>query len=1439
MASVNTVETYTQSSQTFVRTLKAPSDPPHANGPLKIEIAQAAWSNQEFHVPNKGEVIVEWILTKFLKEKAKEPPVNPQLDVRYWSLMADVISPHDFEQTRVNTRAIKTWLLPLLNRVPIAPIAISFLRLLPHTDNSQQELLLSFAHRLFLVLWPLGVQKLGSEVLLECFGAVLDAVKEKTLTEDFARTASLIVRSFRTSLSNSANKKKLYSIFMKNHLSAWITCAQTHDASPYDFLWEDISVTGVETIFNLDILRQSQSPLPFFEALVEAEKTQELTRYTLSALPRLFSSAINALKKHRTALFGQGSNQSVSGASMEELRVASAKVLASCCVIIDEAGDLGLEAWSARAALLRIIETERLLNAKQHEAQEVLGRNRDLAIATLAFSPGQAEEDYKMNLAMEVLSILVTIDHDLVGPSVSLIYPAILLARPSTTGAAVKLLSTLIEHHSKTRTLPSYITSLLHSLSPSSLSPLIDSPHTAYETASSGPLLSLSHLDRLAKSTYGFMTPGQILATAQSILQELRNAWEGFHQALNEDSNEGPRKKRKMENGGQNRDVNAQGLAISFSLSARIVATVLSSLPLQSAPELVRTEVRDLLADAHSVFAHQVVSKMFKSIRKDGRDDIWAPQIVAASALRFRYSLCTPTAISLRIEPKPERKLFVKMLDIVGGDGILPELTLGIYRALLWQTSRSELLESGAIFDGLLNYIGRHLIAHTSGWPGLSCQLTLDERGAANAALALLSTLVDRWLPVVDAFSTEQQLQQFVKLLLDARSTELAASSDEQIHLSLISDRAFRSAQFWELPNIRTAILAVLLDWTSIFDSSDPLKENIQRAAKAYEILLHIPVEYLSRPARTDLVRRALAADYILGSLPELGSSAIVHVRVFLKRVLSLVGSVDHPNAPGFLRHLVNLDPTDAPRKVSAQYTSATLELVEIYISALIRSSDESIGDVSGTVLDVASQLFLVSQPKPETLFRMIDLITRDASLSTLPDQARISMRAVYDAMLTHLRPSVSSLVGEGSYAGHLDDASLLASWCRVQALHQWLQLQNDDLPQFGARLLANAVSMSDRGATEATSSSADARVATFAIVLGDLHASHGHDRASHLDLTLAAYVSLSRTSDPTCHAEYDLLMSTAYKHLSATDFSHILNLIVESLSSKGHSYEDLVCIVHLATLTLREAPQGTLRPTQIFVTQSLHLFASQSRFYDGDLLLRLDVLDFISKHVSDRPAAVRLADLSSVWSIVSKFLVGSTHHDDHTSAAIFHQIVATISALIRLRRDLVVCTLPHLSMILGQLILSVRSPRPQLGGKQSRLVTNTMPAWISPSEPLAAEEGKALARLLTVLTTKSIARTHNSSSTTEPQKAESLAKPFSKHAAYVLKAYLDALNDPLCFLSSELRRELQPGLFALCGMISDHSRDAMMVSALDAGGKAAMKTIWREYEKQKYVGKG
>lgn len=62
----------TQSSQSFVRALKAPSDPPYVGGQSKIELVREAWNNTEFYVPNKGEVITDWLLSKLLKDKDRE-----------------------------------------------------------------------------------------------------------------------------------------------------------------------------------------------------------------------------------------------------------------------------------------------------------------------------------------------------------------------------------------------------------------------------------------------------------------------------------------------------------------------------------------------------------------------------------------------------------------------------------------------------------------------------------------------------------------------------------------------------------------------------------------------------------------------------------------------------------------------------------------------------------------------------------------------------------------------------------------------------------------------------------------------------------------------------------------------------------------------------------------------------------------------------------------------------------------------------------------------------------------------------------------------------------------------------------------------------------------------------------------------------------------------
>lgn len=222
---------------------------------------------------------------------------------------------------------------------------------------------------------------------------------------------------------------------------------------------------------------------------------------------------------------------------------------------------------------------------------------------------------------------------------------------------------------------------------------------------------------------------------------------------------------------------------------------------------------------------------------------------------------------------------------------------------------------------------------------------------------------------------------------------------------------------------------------------------------------------------------------------------------------------------------------------------------------------------------------------------------------------------------------------------------------------------------------------------------------------------------------------------------------------------------------------------------------------------------------------------------ISCQPASLRSVDLSSLWSILRALLAASSEHEQTTDNAVFHGVVDVLGALVRLRRDLVLNTLPHLGFVLRQLVSCLRSLRPQLGGKQSRLVMDTLPRWISAMQPLGSQESKTLARLLTTLTTKTMVRVHGAAA--ETQKPESLVRPFSKHAAYVLTAYVEAVNDPLCFVSSGIRKELQPGLFALCEMLGEHVRDAMMVSALDTGGKATMKALWKEYEKQRYVGKG
>ena len=201
-----------------------------------------------------------------------------------------------------------------------------------------------------------------------------------------------------------------------------------------------------------------------------------------------------------------------------------------------------------------------------------------------------------------------------------------------------------------------------------------------------------------------------------------------------------------------------------------------------------------------------------------------------------------------------------------------------------------------------------------------------------------------------------------------------------------------------------------------------------------------------------------------------------------------------------------------------------------------------------------------------------------------------------------------------------------------------------------------------------------------------------------------------------------------------------------------------------------------------------------------------------------------------------------STHTAVHYPQLFVH-ITSIAVALVRLRRDLVATTLPHLGFILNALFRSLISPRTQLGARQLSQITDMLPWCVSTNNLLGANEARAVARLLTTLQAKTVPRNFTSKDrekgVDDERKADSLMKAFSKHAGPVLGSYINILVNALISLSSDVRDALEPGLFALCESMGEHGRDALMVSMLDANGRTVMKSIWREYEKQRYAGEG
>ncbi|KAK0563007.1 hypothetical protein OC844_002418 [Tilletia horrida] len=197
-------------------------------------------------------------------------------------------------------------------------------------------------------------------------------------------------------------------------------------------------------------------------------------------------------------------------------------------------------------------------------------------------------------------------------------------------------------------------------------------------------------------------------------------------------------------------------------------------------------------------------------------------------------------------------------------------------------------------------------------------------------------------------------------------------------------------------------------------------------------------------------------------------------------------------------------------------------------------------------------------------------------------------------------------------------------------------------------------------------------------------------------------------------------------------------------------------------------------------------------------------------------------------------------------SATIYKAIVTTMTTLIRQRPDLLTGMMPSLTAIICQLfVLLRRIPAGSGAALMASSHAGTSPAWLDLSQSsLGPTEADLLSRLLLSITAKTsslpILSRQKKNAAGEPISATSttsLAGPFAKHAIHVLTAYCRMLNSPLLTTDPNVRRALQPGLFALCDIVKTHERDAAMVASLGAAEQVVFKDLWSRWEKQRYRG--
>ncbi|KZT61086.1 hypothetical protein CALCODRAFT_59305 [Calocera cornea HHB12733] len=498
------------SSEAFIRALRAPHDPPTSSSPCKVELAMSAWAARDLYIPGKAELIADWALTRLLKDRSNKRTL---LDHRYWRLLSSICSPGQD----------KSWLHPVLAKVPTVPIFCSLFESLRGSNNLPKEFFIDVAN-VYESTAPISISKANPDVLFEFIAAAIRVVATQSMADissagslillsdaGFPQYVALVLRSLLETLDVVSGRKRLLMLFLNDYVVDWARAVAFARKSPFQSLHpcgDALFDIGHRLLYNPETLRLWTEDLSLWQIVLDkvADRSQQV--HVLSPLPLLLAAFVSSVQQD----FGTLPSSSLSTTGLAALREASTPVLQHMLAFISSYRTD--DAWRCRQDIMSLAMREHLYDASNDASVSAMGQLVQAASLHLQ-THCRSQQTLDCAEALNIIDFALQIDFSLVDKHIDVLLSSCVHMGPELDATFGRILKRILDFYSRTRSLEVLLTKICDQLCSIGLN---DTPsEDICATYMDGPLFSTPWERALSVAVANFLPPGQVVGVCERL----------------------------------------------------------------------------------------------------------------------------------------------------------------------------------------------------------------------------------------------------------------------------------------------------------------------------------------------------------------------------------------------------------------------------------------------------------------------------------------------------------------------------------------------------------------------------------------------------------------------------------------------------------------------------------------------------------------------------------------------------------------------------------------------------------------------------------------------------------------------------------------------------------------------------------------------------------